>query len=195
MCVATVELYRRVKCCRRRHFASKRERIERNRSMPLVTVAIPTYNRAHLLPYTLSCLQQQTYRDFEVVISDNASTDNTETVIAGFCDLRIRYFRQPSFLCATDNWAACADLAHSEWIVFNQDDDVLSPYFLERCAHAIQAAPKIVMYATEFTCAKDITRNQGAINSGFPFLHCWVRPQPRLMPGVQMGALSWFTSP
>ena len=62
------------------------------------TVGVPTYNRANYLPYTLSCLLQQTYRDFEVVISDNASTDNTADVVRQYNDPRIRYVRQPALV-------------------------------------------------------------------------------------------------
>jgi glycosyltransferase involved in cell wall biosynthesis len=163
--------------------------------MPLLTVCVPTYNRAHFLPYTLNCLQQQTFQDFEIVIYDNASTDQTPQIIRQFEDSRTRYYRQPSLVAPEQNWRACAEEARTDWIVYNQDDDILSPYFLERCAHAIRVAPEIVMYATEVTVSKDITTNCGAAFAGFPFRHHWDQPQPRLIPGVQIVALSWFVCP
>jgi hypothetical protein len=119
-------------------------------------------------------------------------TDNTPEVVRQFDDKRIRYVRQPSFLCAGDNWGACADMAQGDWIVFNQDDDVLSPYFLERCANAIRKVPDIVMYATEFALSPDITCNHGSSHNSFALRHHWDRPQPRLIPGVQIAALCWF---
>ena len=160
--------------------------------MPRFTVAIPTYNRAHYLPYTLSCLLRQTYTDFEIVISDNASSDGTDEVVRQFQDRRIRYVRQPELLCPGDNWAACADAAKAEWIIFNQDDDVLNPYFLERCARAIQLLPEIVMYVTDCAISKDVTRHHGGSLCGFPFGHHWDQGQPRLIPGEQIAALAWF---
>ena len=79
--------------------------------MPFFTVAIPTYNRAHYLPYTLSCLLQQTFKDFEVIISDNASTDNTPEIVRQFGDRRIQYVRQPILKDPVENWYACAEMA------------------------------------------------------------------------------------
>jgi glycosyltransferase involved in cell wall biosynthesis len=160
--------------------------------MPRFTVAIPTYNRAHFLPYTLSCLLQQTYCDFEIVVSDNASTDDTYDVVRQFRDKRIRYVRQAQLLSAGDNFGACADMAQGDWIVFNQDDDVLCPHFLERCARAIQLYPDLVMYATDCMISTDVTRHHGGALCGFPFRHHWNQAQPRLIPGVQIAALAWF---
>ena len=93
--------------------------------MPLFTVAIPTYNRADYLPDTLACLFRQTHEDFEVIISDNGSTDNTPEVVQRFQDKRIRYVRQTSNIGPAANWLFCAEQARTEWIVFNQDDDLL----------------------------------------------------------------------
>ena len=160
--------------------------------MPRFTVAIPTHNRAHYLSYTLSCLLRQTYRDFEIIISDNASNDNTSDVVRQCQDERIRYVRQSELLCAGANWAACADMAQADWIVFNQDDDVLNPYFLEHCEKAIQMSPDIVMYATNCMISKDVTRHHGGSLCGFPFGHHWDQAQPRLFPGSQIAALGWF---
>jgi len=59
-----------------------------------VSVIIPTYNRAHLIGRALNSLANQTYKDFEVVIVDDASTDDTEAYIKGFSDfLNIQYVR------------------------------------------------------------------------------------------------------
>ena len=65
----------------------------------LLTVFTPTYNRAHLLGRVYASLQKQTCRDFEWVIVDDGSTDNTEAVVSEFiadADFPIRYFRQPN---------------------------------------------------------------------------------------------------
>lgn len=160
--------------------------------MPFFTVGVPTYNRAHFLPYTLSCLLRQTFEDFEIIISDNASTDNTSEIVRQFPDRRIRYVRQPRLVGPEDNWLQCAELAQAEWLVFNQDDDVLSPYFLERCAQAIRRHPDIVMYAADCALSTDVTRHHGGNLGGLPFGHHWDQAQPRLIPGAQIAALAWF---
>jgi glycosyltransferase involved in cell wall biosynthesis len=162
--------------------------------MPFFSVGIPTYNRAGYLPYTLSCLLQQTFHDFEIIISDNASTDNTPDVVKQFRDGRIRYLRQPATVSMEENWFACAEQAQADWLVFNQDDDVLCPFFLERCANAIKKAPHIIMYATECGISTDIARTRGGGTCGAPLRHRWDEPQPRLIPGVQIAALAWFVN-
>lgn len=59
--------------------------------MPKVSVVIPTYNRENLLPETIESVLAQTYRDFEIIVIDDGSTDNTREVISAF---PIRYFYQ-----------------------------------------------------------------------------------------------------
>lgn len=160
--------------------------------MPLFTVAIPTYNRAEKLAYTMSCLLQQTYRDFELIVSDNGSPDHTADVVRRFNDPRIRYIRHPENLGPIANWANCTDVARGDWFVFNQDDDLLCPFFLERCALAIQKHPDIVMYATECAATPDRRSMWGTQIMNFHLHHHWDKPQPRLIPGVQIAVLGFF---
>lgn len=58
---------------------------------PTVSVVIPTYNRAHLVSRAIQSVLNQTYQDFELIVVDDASTDNTEEVVKDFKDNRIRY--------------------------------------------------------------------------------------------------------
>lgn len=60
---------------------------------PTVSVVIPTYNRAHLLGRAIKSVLDQTYQDFELIIVDDASSDNTGQVVATFADPRIHYLR------------------------------------------------------------------------------------------------------
>ena len=61
--------------------------------MPKVSVIIPTYNRAHYLQRAIDSVLNQTFQDFEIIIVDDASTDETPKVVEVFHDWRIRYFR------------------------------------------------------------------------------------------------------
>ena len=74
--------------------------------MPRVTVFIPTYNRARLLPEAIKSVLGQTYDDFKLVVSDNASDDSTPEVVASFDDPRLEYVRQPENLgmLGNHNW-------------------------------------------------------------------------------------------
>ena len=78
--------------------------------MPRVTVFIPTYNRARLLPEAIESVLAQTYDDFRLEVSDNASDDATPEVVASFDDPRLEYVRQPENLglLGNHNWFLAA---------------------------------------------------------------------------------------
>ena len=91
---------------------------------PLVTIAIPTYNRANgYLKNAIECALKQTYRNIEVVISDNCSSDNTEEVVKGYTDPRIRYFRQSANIGANNNFNFCLEKAQGSYFLLFHDDD------------------------------------------------------------------------
>src|SRR5262245_42835431 len=105
--------------------------------MPDLTIAIPTYNRASWLREALSCLSQQVFSDFDLIVADNASEDETPQVVAEFESPRLRYHRHPQNLGMVENFRFCAHAAQTEWIVIHQDDDLLSPLFLDRWRNAV----------------------------------------------------------
>lgn len=98
---------------------------------PLFTVVMATYNRAHLLPRAVNSVLNQSYHNFELIIVDDASTDNTETVCRSFKDNRICYYRheQNKGTLATKNKGI--DLATGDYIAFLDDDDELVKEALE----------------------------------------------------------------
>ncbi|HPY82753.1 MAG TPA: glycosyltransferase family A protein, partial [Bacteroidales bacterium] len=62
--------------------------------MPLFSIIIPTYNRAHILPRTIASVLAQTYSNWECIIVDDGSTDSTKDLIASYSDTRIKYVYQ-----------------------------------------------------------------------------------------------------
>jgi glycosyltransferase involved in cell wall biosynthesis len=106
---------------------------------PLVTIAIPTFNRASLLKACVTSALAQTYPNFEVLVSDNASTDPTPEVLREFSDGRLRIVRQPENIGLLPNWNACLAEAKGRYIVFLSDDDRIAPWFLHRCARVLEA--------------------------------------------------------
>lgn len=92
---------------------------------PLITVFTPTYNRAHTLDRVFESLKNQTFKDFEWIIINDGSTDNTEDVVNGFkqdSDLRIRYFKQENqhkFL----TFFKAVELAQGQFFVGADSDD------------------------------------------------------------------------
>ena len=109
-----------------------------NNTFPLVTIAIPTYNRAD--SYLLQALESavnQTYQDIEIIIADNCSTDNTEAVVKGLSDPRIRYFRHVENIGANNNFNFCLEQARGDYFLLLQDDDLINRDFIEVCMQAV----------------------------------------------------------
>lgn len=101
----------------------------------LVSIIIPTYNRANLIGETLVSIQNQTYQNWECIVVDDGSTDNLEEVIKGFskADNRIQYFKKPSHLpkgpSAARNYGF--EQSKGEYINFFDSDDLMHPQKLE----------------------------------------------------------------
>ena len=104
---------------------------------PLVTIAIPTFNRAALLRGCIQSALAQTYRNLEMLVSDNASTDDTASVLLEFNDKRLRVMKQETNIGLLPNWNACLAGAGGEYVVFVSDDDRISPWLVERCVGVI----------------------------------------------------------
>jgi glycosyltransferase involved in cell wall biosynthesis len=99
--------------------------------MVTFSVVVPTYNRAALLPRALDSVLHQTEPSFEIVVVDDGSTDDTEAVVRGYADERVRFLTQPNGgVCAARNTGARA--AHGDRLVFLDSDDELVPDALAR---------------------------------------------------------------
>lgn len=107
-----------------------------------LTVALLTYNRAQrYLKEAIEGILAQTWQDFEFLILDNGSTDDTPTVVLSFCDERIRYVRNPPGLEAQFNGISALKIARGERIVITHDDDVMQPEMLARQMATMNAHP------------------------------------------------------
>lgn len=99
---------------------------------PMVSVCVPTYNRASLLRDSINSILNQTYRDYELIISDNASTDETEDIVNSFKDERIIYSRNKSNIGLRKNWSKCLSIANGKYISIFPDDDLMLPENIEK---------------------------------------------------------------
>ena len=99
---------------------------------------MPTFNRAHLLPLAIKSVLRQSFEDFEVIVSNGGSTDNTKDVIAGFDDPRIRYVESEKRLNIGDNYQNALAHATGEYLTFLSDDDAFAPVMLERVKRVIE---------------------------------------------------------
>ncbi|MDO8657120.1 MAG: glycosyltransferase family 2 protein [Candidatus Levybacteria bacterium] len=92
---------------------------------PLFSILIPTYNRAELLKATISICLNQSFQDFEIVISDNCSTDETEEIVKSFRDKRIKYFKNKKNIGAEPNMKKVMEHATGEYLFMMGDDDFI----------------------------------------------------------------------
>ncbi len=98
----------------------------------MVSIIIPTYNRASQLSEAIQSVLAQTYSDFNLIVVDDGSIDDTEKIIAEIRDDRISYHRLNKNLGAAGARNEGARLAEGEWIAFNDSDDLWLPDKLEK---------------------------------------------------------------
>lgn len=116
-------------------------------SPPLFSIVIPTRNRAELLYDALQSTLDQTLQDFEVVVVDDFSEDNTALVVKEFTDKRIRYVRTPQFLPVNDAWEFAISQARGHYVCVLPDDCACPPWFLERMASIIEShEPEMICF-------------------------------------------------
>lgn len=112
--------------------------------MTNVSVIIPAYNQAHFIGRAIQSVLDQTYQDFEIIVVDDGSTDNTAEVVHGFEDSRIRYlFQENQGLSAARNKGL--RLAQGEFISFLDSDDEFLPHKLELLLEDLSNKPHVGM--------------------------------------------------
>lgn len=97
-----------------------------------VSVCIPTYNTGRYIGETIESVLLQTFDDFELIVCDNASTDDTAQVCEKIKDPRFRRIYFEEFIGQAENWNRALGLATGEYVILLHSDDVLLPTFLER---------------------------------------------------------------
>ncbi len=126
---------------------------------PRITIGMPVYNAGEVLRRTLDCLLAQTEQDFELIISDNASTDCiTQSIAEEYAcrDARIRVIRQPVNLGATGNFLWVAEQARGDYFLWAAHDDSWSGNYLETLSCRLDDEPAAVLATplTEITKTK-----------------------------------------
>ena len=123
---------------------------------PELSVGLPVYNgEQHILQAAESILQQ-TFSNFELIISDNASTDGTKSICEELAarDRRVRYIRQPRNLGAVPNWDFVARSAHGRFFKWASANDYCDPKMLEKCVEVLKEEESVVL-CYERTCLVD----------------------------------------
>jgi glycosyltransferase involved in cell wall biosynthesis len=129
--------------------------------IPRVSIGLPVYNGEKYLAAAIDSLLSQTFVDFELIISDNASTDYTADICSDYAsrDHRIRYVRQPHNIGLWANFNRVFEMSRGELFRWHAADDVCASQFLERCVEVMDCDPNVVLCFSQTT----IINGQGAV--------------------------------
>ena len=114
-------------------------------SKPRVSLGMPVYNGEKYLEKTLDSVLTQTYQDFELVISDNGSSDRTQQICEHYAEIdkRVKYYRNPRNIGIAPNFNRAYELCSGEYFKWTDYDDLLVPEFLEKCVEVLDGHPKV----------------------------------------------------
>lgn len=116
-------------------------------SIPRLSIGLPVYNGENYVAQAIDSLLAQTFTDFELIISDNASTDRTAEICRAFAerDRRIRYYREPQNRGMAWNFNRTFELARAPYFKWHAHDDRCAPTLLERSVDALDRDPSLVL--------------------------------------------------
>jgi glycosyltransferase involved in cell wall biosynthesis len=119
---------------------------------PLVSIGLPVYNGEQYLEQAIASLLGQTYRNLELIICDNDSTDRTSEICerAAAADPRVRYQRNDVNVGGANNHNLTFELARGKYFRWAAHDDIAEPELIERCVKVLEANPDVVVCHTDF---------------------------------------------
>lgn len=114
---------------------------------PRVSIGMPVYNGERFVRQAIESLLEQTFRDFELIVSDNGSTDATSEICATYAaaDPRVRYIRHEKNRGALFNWNHVVEQARGEYFKWASANDTSAPQLVERCVKCLDAEPDVVI--------------------------------------------------
>lgn len=133
-----------------------------NIDSPLVSIGLPVYNGEKYISESIESIINQTFEDFELIISDNSSIDRTEEICREFSDQdpRIRYYRNDKNIGLALNHNRTFELAKGKYFKWMHYDDLISSDYLEKCVKALNELPSVVLC---YTREADVDENKELI--------------------------------
>jgi hypothetical protein len=162
-------------------------------NLPKFTIGIPTYNRAGFLRRAIESALDQTYPNVEVLVSDNASTDDTSDVVRSFGD-RVRYHQNSENIQAWPNFAKLTELASGEYFSWLQDDDLVFPEFVSRAVKGLTESKDIALYCAFVYNSTSYTTFSRPTVYGPPVALDWMHGGLRILSGSTVIPLTFFVS-
>ena len=143
---------------------------------PEISVIIPTHNRAWALARAVSSVLNQTFEDFELLVVDDGSTDQTQELLESFDDSRLRVIKEPSNGGVSRARNRGIGLARGEWIAFLDSDDEWLPHKLQAQREYLQGRPELrVVHGEEIWIRRGVRVNphkKHAKSGGWIFAKC-----------------------
>jgi hypothetical protein len=164
---------------------------EEKHTLPLVSVIVPTYNRAHTLPFPLDSLQRQTYGNIEVIIVDDASTDDTRAICASFAEKwrgKVTYLRNDANIGVSASRNRGIGVAQGEYITFLDSDDDYTPEKIAKQVKALRETPCAGLCVSYFTTTCDMRTNENSKLVCYP-------PKKDWYPTFLNPQYMWFATP
>ena len=147
---------------------------------PLVSVIIPTYNRPEYLKQAIASAIQQTYQNIEIIVSDNCSPENPQTIIESFGDSRIRFWRQQQNIGMLANQMHAFKMAQGKYVASLHDDDMWNEDFLAKLVPPLEANPELILAF----CDQYIIDAQSKINHALTEENTQAYKRDKLTQGV-----------
>lgn len=159
---------------------------------PRVSIGLPVYNGVRYLSRSIESLLGQTFGDFELIISDNASTDGTEDLCLHYAalDPRVRYYRNADNIGIAHNFNRAYGLSSGEYFKWHCSDDLCEPTLVERCVQALDTHPSVVL---TYAKTRFIDENDAALNLHDPGWHVTSNDPVERMKYV-INATHWINS-
>ena len=132
---------------------------------PLVSICIPTYNRAGMVGKAIDSALAQSFQNIEVLVVDNASDDNIESVIADYHDPRLKFYKNDRNLGLFGNCNRCVELSKGDYIHILHSDDYIDFHFTQTCVEFLEANPNVVMTFTSVMVLFDDEQNNIGIRN------------------------------
>jgi len=140
-------------------------------SEPLVSIGVPVRNGAEFLNEAMQLLVDQTYRNIEIIVSDNASDDGSTEIIQQFAvaDPRIKVYRQPCALTAAENFRFVFQKSSAEYFMWAACDDRRSLDYVEKLLECMKRNPQASLVFGKVAFVSDATNWQGANPISYSF--------------------------
>lgn len=147
-------------------------------SSPRVSIGVPVYNGQRYIRYTLDSLLAQTYRELEIIVTDNCSTDQTPQIVQEYAagDSRVKYVRNPVNLGPARNYNRSLELAAGEYFKWNPADDLCAEQFIEKCVAVMEADRSVVLAYPRTT----IIDSEGQIVGNYEYELDFDDPRPHV---------------